>query len=230
MRAHRSPIWKLADQEFTDLVAEKTSYGDILKHFGFVNKGANYKTVQARIAHLGLSTAHFRKCYAIMAASKKHSAVALSSVLVTRSSYNRGHLKKRLIREGMIKNMCALCRRPPKWLGAPLVLILDHINGESTDNRLENLRLLCPNCNSQQPTFAGRNRPAAKHVCKDCGGKVCRQNASGLCKRCVPRKRKVGIRPSISELMASVRELGWEATGRQYGVSGNAVKKWVKTL
>jgi hypothetical protein len=46
----------------------------------------------------------------------------------------------------------------PVWLGKPLVLILDHINGKHNDHRLVNLRLLCPNCNSQQPTFAGKNK------------------------------------------------------------------------
>jgi 5-methylcytosine-specific restriction endonuclease McrA len=50
-----------------------------------------------------------------------------------------------------------LCGQQPMWNGKQLVLILDHINGINNDNRLENLRLLCPNCNSQTPTFAGRN-------------------------------------------------------------------------
>lgn len=44
------------------------------------------------------------------------------------------------------------------WFGKPLVLELDHINGINTDNRLENLRLLCPNCHSQTHTFRGRNK------------------------------------------------------------------------
>jgi 5-methylcytosine-specific restriction endonuclease McrA len=44
------------------------------------------------------------------------------------------------------------------WNGIPLVLVLDHINGKNNDNRQNNLRLLCPNCNSQQSTFAGKNK------------------------------------------------------------------------
>ena len=44
------------------------------------------------------------------------------------------------------------------WNGKPLVLILDHINGNAEDNRYENLRFVCPNCNSQLPTFTGRNK------------------------------------------------------------------------
>jgi hypothetical protein len=67
-------------------------------------------------------------------------------------------LKVRLLREGLLVNRCYECGMEPLWQGKRLVLILDHRNGDNTDNRLENLRLLCPNCNSQQPTFAGKNK------------------------------------------------------------------------
>ena len=51
---------------------------------------------------------------------------------------------------------CALCGNEGEWCGQPLTLQLDHVNGRYDDNRLENLRWLCPNCHSQTPTFAGR--------------------------------------------------------------------------
>lgn len=72
--------------------------------------------------------------------------------LVTRAS-----VKNRILKEGILAHMCANCGLPPVWMEKPLVLVLDHINGVRDDHRLENLRLLCPNCNSQTETFAGRN-------------------------------------------------------------------------
>ena len=53
--------------------------------------------------------------------------------------------------------LCGICGLGPEWNGMVLVLQIDHINGDSTDSRLENLRFLCPNCHSQTETFAGRN-------------------------------------------------------------------------
>jgi hypothetical protein len=66
---------------------------------------------------------------------------------------NKTHLKKRLIKEGHLKNKCDWCGIGPKWRGRPMTLEMDHINGDNSDNRLKNLRILCLNCHSQTPTF-----------------------------------------------------------------------------
>jgi 5-methylcytosine-specific restriction endonuclease McrA len=69
---------------------------------------------------------------------------------------NRKHLKTRLVRAGLLENNCHSCGLKD-WQGRPLSMHLDHINGVPNDNRLENLRMLCPNCHSQTPTYGGRN-------------------------------------------------------------------------
>lgn len=90
--------------------------------------------------------------------------------LLSSPKRNRKHVKLRLIRAGLLQNSCQSCGLTD-WRGNPLNMHLDHINGARSDNRLENLRMLCPNCHSQTPTYGGRNfkragvaRPGANGV------------------------------------------------------------------
>lgn len=71
--------------------------------------------------------------------------------------YKTNHLKQRLISEGIKQNKCEECGIE-EWNGKSLTCQLDHVNGISTDHRLENLRILCPNCHSQTDTFCGKNK------------------------------------------------------------------------
>lgn len=81
----------------------------------------------------------------------------IEEMFIENSVIGRNAVKNRLIKEGILENKCSECGLEQNWNGKPIVMVLDHINGVNNDNRIENLRFLCPNCNSQTPTFAGRN-------------------------------------------------------------------------
>lgn len=84
---------------------------------------------------------------------------SLEEILIENSSYtNRTRLKIRLLKEHLIEYKCAICGNKGEWNNQPLTLQLDHINGINNDNRIENLRFLCPNCHSQTETYSGRNK------------------------------------------------------------------------
>jgi len=77
-------------------------------------------------------------------------------VFCENSKIARHHVKRKIIQRKLIPYECALCKNKGEWLGNPLPLILDHINGTNNDNRLENLRFVCSNCDSQLPTYKNR--------------------------------------------------------------------------
>lgn len=155
-RSKRSAIWlALNDEEFTKLVAQSNHMGDVLNAFGLENVGGNHETARTRINLLELSTAHFDSSKRDFGASRR----PLLDVLVKdNKKISTSNLKNRMLRAKIISELCAICGALPEWLGKKLVLVLDHIDGNRHNNCLDNLRLLCPNCNSQQDTFAGRNR------------------------------------------------------------------------
>jgi predicted nucleic acid-binding Zn ribbon protein len=119
-----------------------------------------------------------------------------------------------------------------------MALIIDHVNGVATDNRLENLQIVCPNCAATLDTHCGRNVLLAR-ACVVCGRSFqptdrrqrhCSRTCSGRTNR--NRERAVAARrverPPYDRLMREIRHMGWSAVGRKYGVSDNAVRKWVR--
>lgn len=82
----------------------------------------------------------------------------LDKVLVENSTYARQHIKRRILQNDLIEYKCSCCGIGPIWNNKPMVLILDHINGINNDNRLENLRFVCSNCDSQLATYKSKNK------------------------------------------------------------------------
>jgi 5-methylcytosine-specific restriction endonuclease McrA len=80
-----------------------------------------------------------------------------SEVFVENSTYARHNIKRRIVESGIIEYRCSKCSNDGNHNGKPLVLQLDHINGVNNDHRLENLRFLCPNCHTQEDTYAAKN-------------------------------------------------------------------------
>jgi protein-arginine kinase activator protein McsA len=84
-------------------------------------------------------------------------AAWLQSGEATHAGTTPGHYIRRYILDGQ-GGLCAICALPSEWHGLPLTLVLDHIDGDAANNRRENLRLVCPNCDSQLSTYKSRNR------------------------------------------------------------------------
>ena len=116
-------------------------------------------------------------------------------------------------------------------------LILDHINGVPDDHRLENLRILCPNCAATLQTHCGRKNRRPPVKCLECGSEFYRKRreqrfCSRRCSQHAHRKQSVAHRhvrrPPYGRLVQEIQATSYLAVGRKYGVSDNAVRKWVR--
>jgi DNA-binding Lrp family transcriptional regulator len=153
----------------------------------------------------------------------------LSEILIENSKYRCGLLKERLIQNKTFQNNCFECGLKDYWNDKKIILQLDHINGNRYDNRIENLRLLCPNCHSQTKNFAGKNiknkRPKSINYCKKCSIKVYKKNS--FCKKCCLRKSKINW-PSIKELQMLLTQMSCQDLAKKLGVSDRAIYKKIK--
>lgn len=117
-----------------------------------------------------------------------------------------------------------------------MAMILDHVNGDATDNRLENLRIVCPNCNATLETHCGRNKPRGRppRACESCGDQFRATHANQrFCSRTcstatIAPLRRLAERPPLDELLDMIDREGYLAVGRRFGVSDNAIRKWLR--
>ena len=196
---------------------------EVLEELGLRAAGGNYQYLKKWLEEWTISTSHFETAADRAARARRFvtsikKAQPLEEILVENSTYNRGHLKKRLYKEGLKKPICELCGQDEHWQGKKMALILDHINGVYNDNRLKNLQIVCPNCNATLETFCGRDKRKKKKVHQP------HYSGKGIP---VPKRRKA-MRPPYKRLKKEVGAIGYRAVGRKYGVSDNAVRKWVK--
>lgn len=206
---------------------------EVLKNLGLKSYTGNYDTLNKYLKKYNINTSHFKRINKNIIKKEK---TPLNEILISGSTYSRTHLKKRLYDEGLKEPICELCGQDEIWQGKKMSLILDHINGINNDHRLENLRIVCPNCNATLPTHCGKNvldrklinrkkRQTSLNYCK-CG-KIIR-HGNNKCIICHNNSQRKVKRPPYEQLLDEIKENGYSATGRKYGVSDNAIRKWVK--
>lgn len=145
-------------QQLQEAVATSFSFRQVIAKLGLVEAGGNYAQLQKYIKEYNLDSSHFRgKAWNKGQKFGIRPLIPTKKILVIDSDFQSYKLKNRLFAEGIKLPKCETCGWNRKAVDGRLPLELHHINGDRRDNRLRNLRILCPNCHSLQPTHRGRN-------------------------------------------------------------------------
>lgn len=144
-------------ENISSLCSNSSSYAQVLKKMGAGTNGSTYATLKLKVQEYGIDISHMT--HKGHNKGKSWMVNNLDDILIENSNYtNTHHLKNRLWKSGRLERRCYSCGIS-EWMGKEAPLQLDHINGNRTDNRIENLRILCPNCHSQTETWTGKNKP-----------------------------------------------------------------------
>lgn len=227
-------------EELQEAASNSVSVADMLRYFHLRASGGNHTAMSRRLYNMEVDTSHFlgqAHSRGKIGANRK----SPEEVLTQRKSGSRVDSKqmRRVLQEAGVPLKCVKCGVRDTYNSLPITLHVDHINADFLDNRLENLRFLCPNCHSQQETtssgWAGhphnKNRETKPlKTCVSCS--VAIKSSSTRCNTCANRRSRQDkiTWPPLEDLLHLVETTSYSSAGRELGVSDNAVRKRIKRL
>ena len=222
-----SLLSEYSEDEFKNIIKNSYSWRELSKNLGYnCNSGDLKNQIQKRVEELHIDVSHFSL------AGKNKIKRDVNSIFIKNSTVSQSTLREWYLKGNYTEYKCSICGQEPFWNGKKLTLILDHINGINNDDRIENLRWVCPNCNVQLPTTGGRNikkKPVKKYYCIDCGKEI--SDKSSRCMDCfsksriIPHDKMIVDRDTLKE---KIRHIPFVKIAEEYNVSDNGVRKWCK--
>lgn len=201
------------------------NYTEVLRNLNIPISGRNSDTLKRKIKEFNLDISHFtfNKQYK---KGEEHSRFKnVSEFLKENTVIKPYRLKLKLLHAGLKENKCECCGIS-EWHGKIINCQLHHINGDESDNRLENLMMLCPNCHSQTDNYCGSANEKEKYYCPDCGKEILK--GSTYCIKCSNSHKS--NKPSLQEILDTFKELkSFTKVGNKFGVSDNCIRKWLKS-
>mgnify|MGYP003659458535 CR=1 FL=1 len=230
-------------EEFKSAVQGSYSIAQALTKLGVSPRGGNYRVFKKFEKLYEIDTSHFTGQGHLKGKTHNFNTIPLGEILVKDYEYSSNKLRKRLISEGLKEHKCECCNLI-EWLGEPIPLELDHIDGDHFNNEIKNLKILCPNCHAKTPTYRGKNKKSKKsqtiknkeqiirtkkiYNCLFCNIVLSGKCKTGLCSSCHSKSQRKVERPPVEQLLKEVEESSYLAVAKKYGVSDNAIRKWIK--
>lgn len=226
----KSLLDNFSSKEFIFIVKSSFSYADLAKRLGYKSfSGDLLETIKKKMISFGLSSNDFKPIK-----DREKISRTKENILCENSTCTQSTLRKFIINNLLLDYVCQICGQEPYWNNKKLTLILDHINGINNDNRLKNLRFVCPNCNQQLETTC-RRKKIDKSFCIDCGKEI--SKGSTRCNSCSAiyrSKNKDGYfnyeskfpKEEFEERLYKLKN--FKEMARIYVVSDNYIKKICK--
>lgn len=231
----RGKFHDFTPQELQNLLDTSNSYADALRKIDLKPSGSNYRTIIKAISEYNLDVTQLDKNRSALYANnvgKSRIKYETSDILEGKhEGYNSYRLLKRLIKEGYKEPKCERCGITD-WLGKPIAFELHHNDGNHSNNKLDNLQVLCPNCHSQTDNYRGKKKKKEKiSKSKSKPKKMlpkCKVNKRKRKKKEKVKKEKVVFVPPISraDLKYKIRHQSFLSIAGEYDVSDNAIRKW----
>lgn len=209
-----------------EAVLNSENYCESLRKLGVPVRGNNITTLKRKIKKYNIDTSHFT--------GRRYDVGPMHSDYVPAKEYINGRrriksrsLRIKLVMEGIKEYKCDCCGIS-EWNGKPITLQLHHIDGNDTNNSLDNIQLLCPNCHSQTVNFRGNKTIKERNYCIDCGVEITK--GAKRCKKCNANTRRI-IPISDDELISEYEQIkNSVALAKKYGVSEAAIRKHIGKL
>ncbi len=209
MRNRTSVVWKYSKSELQDIINSASSISSVCRIIGLSTGNGSVRSLYRRIEleNLDLSILKknrrgYRKGKGMCVRHKPE------EIFIIDSPVGRSTIRWHILQFNLIEYICVKCNNTGDWMGEPITLQLEHLNGVNNDHRLENLCWMCPNCHSQTATFAGRNRKTVSIK--------------------IPVSRPRKFETTKEELEKLLKTHSMVQIGKMFGVSDNAIRKRCK--